>query len=122
LASYASTPAMPQAYFRFMDLPDELQLKIVAYAIKSNPRTCELQNPTISDKDLLTKWRNPLKVRSRSPRIKMAEVNHKIRAMTLESYPQCFTITKDGESLHLSVRFNSSQDVLIIPEVDLSSK
>jgi hypothetical protein len=118
LASCVSTSAKPQTYFRFMDLPDELQLKIVAYAIEGSPRTCALREPPIyTDKHILNKWHNPLKLETRSPRIKMAEVNRKIRAMTLEFYPQCFTVTKDGKSVRLPVRFNLNQDRLIIPQV-----
>lgn len=105
-----------------MDLPDELQLKIVAHAIASSPmRYCAIQEPSIlTNDDLLNKRRNPLKLFTYSSRIELAEVNHKFRAIVLELYPQCFTITKDGKRVVVPIRFNLSNDRLSVPQVSSS--
>jgi hypothetical protein len=113
-ATHASPPNVRPSYFRSMDLPDELQLKILSYSFEG--RISEIKEPMGSDK--IKHRHSPHHISYYSPPIALAQVSRKLRAMTFEFHPECFTFTC-GWPGRYPIRFNVDTNVLVLPQVSI---
>lgn len=114
-AVHHSPPNPRPSYFRFLDLPDELQLHILSYSFQ--PRVCEIKDP--DDEDKIRYRHSPKHTSYASPYIPLADVNRKFRAMTYEFHPYCFDYEWHGSKSRYPIRFNVKMDVLVMPQVGI---
>ena len=112
---YHSPPNPRPSYFRFLELPDELQLHILSYSFQA--RVCEIKDP--DDEDKIRYRHSPKHTIYATPRIALADVSHKLRAMTYELHPYCFEYEWQGSKGCYPIRFNVKTDVLVMPQVGI---